>query len=203
MELLYPIASAETRHLFVDPSIYGVWDIIDPSYTKLGYRSGYLKPGKISNLVQLCRPKEVTFSVTEEIDLDDFHIEDILFCMHHDGHWQQFRVFHHVKVEKLDAGNWGLNGTLVIPTRQIINTETGEKGITIKGTDILNIELTLNYARGTRCLEFSTEGTYDNGKPQILGITLDMKYKDSKSEIPKFKTQMREVTQTYHREIVA
>lgn len=203
MEALHPIASAETRHLFVDPSVYGVWHILAPGYTAGGYESGYLKPGKVPNLVELCRPKDVDMSVTEEIDLDQFYLTDILFGMHYEGYWEQFRVYHHVKIEKLDAGNWGINTTLSIPTRSVIHTQTGVKGLNIPDVDTLNIELKLNYARGTRCLEFSTEGTYDNDKPQILGITLDMVHKDSRLPGSLFKSPPAEIKQTYRREIAA
>jgi hypothetical protein len=203
MEALYPIASAESRHLFVDPAIYGVWHILAPDYTAGGYSSGYIKPGKVPNLVQLCCPKDVCLSVTEEIDLDQFYLDDILFNMHYEGYWEQFRVFHHIKIEKLDAGNWGLNQILRIPSRSVIHTETGVKGLGPNHPDFIEIEIKLNYARGTRCLEFSTVGNYDNDKPQILGITLDMKYKDSKSTVLPFKTEPKEIVQTYRREIVA
>jgi hypothetical protein len=203
MEALYPIASAESRHLFVDPAIFDTWHIIDPDYTAGGYSSGYIKPGKVPNLVELCRPKERYMSVTEEIDLDHFYLDDILFHMHYEGYWDQFRVYHRIKLEKLDAANWGFNGTLSIPSRSIIHTQTGTKGLGPNYPDLLEIELKLNYARGTRCLEFSTVGNYDNDKPQILGITLDMKHKDSRSTVSLFKNKPQEVVQTYRREIVA
>jgi len=203
MEALYPIAAAESRHLFVDPAIYDVWHIIDPDYTAGGYSSGYIKPGKVPNLVELCRPKDVYLSVTEEIDLDHFYLDDILFHMHHEGYWEQFRVYHHIKIEKLDAGNWGLNQTLQIPSRSVIHTTTGVKGLGPNYPKFVEIEIKLNYARGTRCLEFSTVGNYDNDKPQILGITLDMKHKDSKSTKSLFKSAPAEVKPTYRRAVAA
>jgi len=32
MSKLFPIAKAETRHLFIDPSIYAPWYITSPEY---------------------------------------------------------------------------------------------------------------------------------------------------------------------------
>jgi hypothetical protein len=177
---LNPIANEETRHLFVDPSIYHVFDINDDLYKRLKLETGYVKPGKVLNLVELCRPKDLVFSVTEEIDLDQFYIDRVLFGMHHNGAWEKFVAYLSVQINKKDAANWGVDGNLVISTDAVFNTHDGEKGIVIPDTNVINIPIKLNYARGSRCLEYSTEGTYDNGKPQILGLTFDMVHKDSK-----------------------
>lgn len=176
MEKLYPIATAASRHLFVDPSIYGPWDIIAPGYA--GERTGYLKPGVTPDLVKLCTPAGVYMTVTEEVDPDKFVIDDILFGMMVDGSWTVMRANLDEPLTRLDAANWGLNTTLRIPMHDLININTGEHG---GGTDVVEIELSLNYARATRCLQYCTVGNYDNGKPEILGLAFDLTHKDAKS----------------------
>lgn len=179
MERLYPIANASTRHLFVDPSIYRPWDIIDDRYPY--QQTGYLKPGKIPNLMALCMSDDVGYTVTQEPDTDKMVIEDILFGMKYEGVWTVFRKSTQTRLTQLDQGTWGLEGLLLIPTDSVREVETGEKGIALPDTKHIHLDMNVKYSRATRCLEFTTSGTYDNGKPQILGITFDLEYKDSKS----------------------
>lgn len=178
MSQLFPIAKAETRHLFIDPSIYPTWDIISPGYT--GEQTGFIKPGRVDNLMDLCKKDGQVFTVTEEPDFDKLIIDGLIFGMHHQGYWQVFRIDSDFPIDKLDAGNWGIDGCFAIPTRDVINIASGEKGIKVPDTNIINIDIKLNYARGLRRLEFSNSGTYDNGRVQLLGITLDLQHKDSK-----------------------
>lgn len=176
MEKLFPIATAASRHLFVDPSIYGPWDIISPEYT--GERTSYLKPGVTPDLVKLCTPAGVYLTVTEEVDPDKFIIDDILFGMMVNGAWTVMRANLAETLERRDAANWGLETTLRIPMCDLVNINTGEHGV---GTEVVEVDLSLNYARATRCLQYSTTGNYDNGKPEILGLAFDLTHKDAKS----------------------
>lgn len=178
MNKLHPIAKPETRQYFIDPSIYTPWDIIDGGFT--GEQTSYLKPGNIPNLMDLCKKEDQVFTVTEEPDTDKLLVDGTIFAMHHQGYWQVFRSEVGFALDKLDAGNWGFNGLIVIPMRSVINIATGEKGISLPDTNLITIDIKLNYARGSRTLEFSNTGTYDNGKPQLLGVTFDLEYKDSK-----------------------
>jgi len=197
MEKLFPIATAASRHLFVDPSIYGPWDIIWSGYS--GERSSYIKPGVVPNLMKLCTPDGTYVTVTEEPDPDNFVIDGILFGMMDDGYWKVFRANLEIKLERLNAANWGLDNKLVIPVRKLIDVNTGKHG---EGPDNIEIELSLNYARATRCLQYTTAGNYDNGKPEILGLIFDLTHKDSKSfELP-FKPVTAPSVPSYRREIV-
>lgn len=201
MEKLYPIATAATRHLFVDPAIYQPFCIIDPHYRT--ERSSYLKPGIVPNLMQLCMPEGQYFSVTEEPDFDNMFIDEIMFGMHYQDSWEVFRVPVMFHLEKLDQGNWGIARPVEIPLRSPININTGKTGIELPDSLVLAIDINVHYARGTRRLEITTTGTYDNGKPQILGMCFDLTHLDSKSSTLPFKTEPKEVVQTYRREIVA
>lgn len=207
MNKLYPIATAATRHLFVDPAIYHPFDIIDSHYS--GEKSSFIKPGVVPNLMQLCMPEGVYYSVTEEPDFDEMYVEEILFGLHHNGNWGVFRVPVLVRLDKLNQSNWGFKGTIKVSTREPININTGVHGVdprpeTVTDDDMsLMIDLDINYARSTRCLEFTTVGNFDNSKPQILGMCFDLKYKDSKSTKSLFKAPPAEIKQTYRREIAA
>jgi len=198
MEKLFPIATAASRHLFVDPSIYGPWDIIASGYT--GERTGYLKPGVIPNLVQLCAPTNVAMTVTEEVDPDHFVIDGILIGMMDPDHdyWKVYRANLDVKLDRLNAANWGVDTTLVIPVRNLIDVNTGKHG---EGPATIEIELSLNYARATRCLEYKTAGNYDNGKPEILGLIFDLTHKDSKLLQRQFKLSAAPSVPSYRRAI--
>lgn len=174
---LYPIAKPETRHLFISPAIQQEWDIEKPGYE--GKKTSYLKPGKIPNLMALCMPEDVRYSITEEPDMDTFAIDDIVYgAKDVNGYWHVCTAENlGVKMTRESAGTWALDGVIAIPPNQVFPAT--DEVIDFGDAPIL-VPVKLHYARGTRCLQISTSGTYDNGKPELYGLTFWMDHKDSK-----------------------
>lgn len=180
MQKLYPIATAKTRHLFIDPIISQPWEIMAEGYTKREEVS-YIKPGIVPNLMDLCKPEGVRFSITEEPDMEKLVVTELIFAaFDYKGDWKLYRV------EDLD---WPFksNGPVgcqiknygAIDVDTIKEVETGDTAI-FEEEFSLEIELDLLYERGTRRLTFTPTGSYDSGKPQVLGIMLNLEHKDSK-----------------------
>lgn len=179
MQKLFPIATAETRHLFVHPSMREPWAIVGAEgYT--GEGTSYLKPGKVKNLLKLCKPEAVTFTVFEEPDPDTMAIDGILFGIKDiHGSWVTVRVWNvNAKVEKLNAGQWGLEGTAVVLATNLLDINTGYRP-DLDPKSVINIPVKLRYDRATRELEWSSDSSYDKGL-EVLGITLNLDWKDSK-----------------------
>lgn len=182
MQRLLPIASKETRHLFVDPAIVEPWCIEEEGYTNKETTS-YIKPGKVPNLMMLCKPEGVRFSITEEPDMDKLIVDSILIGAY-DIHGD-FRVF------SADFLNNGLgvrltrNGAIGAKLKGLVGIDTTGM-IGIDGQDVefrndeLYVDIDLTYSRGSRCLEYTNMGTFDNKEPIIYGITLSLTHKDSK-----------------------
>ncbi|EBY9763988.1 hypothetical protein D5W64_12815 [Salmonella enterica subsp. enterica serovar Saintpaul] len=178
MQRLYPVATPETRHLFVDPGIQNVWGIDDSKY--VGKDTSFLKPGKIPNLVLLCQPDGEKFTVTEEVDPDKIFIDEILFgIMDDNGIWQVCIIDElNTRLAALSPATWGLDGVISVYGNQI-TTIYGDS-LEIDEDKIILIDIKIDYARATRCMEISSKGTYDNGKPQLYGVTFNLEHKDSK-----------------------
>lgn len=179
MNKLYPIATAATRHLFVHPSIESPWDIVGATgYT--GEQSAYLKPGKIENLMTLCKPEGVTFTVFEEPDPDTIAISDVLFGIKDiSGHWITCRsTGTHVVLGKLNAAQWGIDGNIGILAGELIDINTG-KNPQLGNTIEVRLPINIRYDRATRALTWSSIPTFDDGI-EAIGIELDLDWKDSK-----------------------
>lgn len=180
MEKLYPIAKAETRHLFVHPSIRSPWDIVGATgYT--GEETSYLKPGKVENLMKLCKPEGVTFTVFEEPNTDKMVLDGVLFSIKDvSGHWVTCRaVVKGLTLSKLNASQWGFEGNIDVLGEDVIDMDTGTHPH-LGCVEGIWIPIKLRYDRATRCLEWSSHVTYDNAGIELLGITLDLDWVDSK-----------------------
>lgn len=179
MNKLYPIATAATRHLFVHPSISTPWDIVG-TYGYKGEESAYLKPGKVENLMELCRPADKIFTVFEEPNPDTIAIDDVLFGVKDiNGHWVTCRsTSTDIKLTKLNAAQWGLEGPISVNVYDLIDTFSGGSVFLGDKKELL-IPIKLRYDRATRALEWSSSSTFDDGI-ELIGITLDLDWKDSK-----------------------
>ncbi len=179
MYKLYPVAKPETRHLFVDPVIYEPWEFFIDGYPQPS-ETGYIKPGTVPNLMELCRPSGVKFSITEEPNPDCLAITGILIAVKSEGgFWVTCAIDDlNVKLNKEGPGTWSLVGDLTIPKKDLVNGYTYEE-LTFDNNDPLLVQIDLQYVRGSRTLTYSNNGNYDNCKPQLLGITLDLRHKDS------------------------
>ena len=177
MNKLYPIAKPETRHLFISPAIHQEWEISNPDYE--GLKTSYLKPGKVPNLMELTRPADVRYSITEEPDMETFAITGIIYgVMDVEGYWHVCTSENlSVKMTRESAATWSLDGVIAIPPHQVF---PATDHVVDFGEAPILVPVKLHYARGTRCLQISTSGTYDNGKPELYGITVNMDHKDSK-----------------------
>lgn len=211
MNKLFPIANETTRQYFVDPAHFFPTDIQAEGYNE-GEQTAFLKPGKVGDLMDLCRPKGVFFAKTEEPDPENIVIDEMIVGLR--GQIEDDVVgskFHlvmfenvNIKLEACGPSSYGLNGVISI---MITGKETTATGLPIswmfnKGT-IISIPFKASYSRGSRCFEFAGEGTYDNGKPVVFGIKLDLTHKDSRSSVSPFKYKPTTEVKRYHREIVA
>lgn len=205
MNKLYPIAKESTRHLFVDPALSKPTAIHAEGYEQ-GELTGFIKPGRVPNLAQLCKPENTTFSVTEEPDMETLGITEILFGMFDNN--DVWTVCHveglDIKLKKDGPATASLKNTSIQISADLITDGIfiGDK-VDLKPDSIVAIDLDILYSRGTRCLEYSNKGGYDQRTPQILGLKFNLDYKDSKSTESLFKTAPAEIKQTFHREIAA
>lgn len=180
MRHLHPIATSETRHLFIDPIISAPYSICSELYTK-DEETSFIKPGVVPNLMELCRPKGTRFSITEEPDMDKMYIEEVIFgAFDYKGHWTLYHV------DELEIGfsrngpvGSEIKGSVQLDVNAIREYITGDTA-TLMQEEILVLELDLLYERGTRRLTFKPTGSYDSGKPEIHGIILNLEHKDSK-----------------------
>lgn len=180
MKHLHPIATPETRHLFIDPIISAPYNICSELYTQ-DEETSFIKPGVVPNLMELCRPKGTRFSITEEPNMDKMYIEEVIFgAFDYKGHWTLYRA-EDLEIYFSSNGPVGasIKGSVHIDVNVIKDALFGDDAILMQ-EEILVLELDLLYERGTRRLTFKTTGSYDSGKPQILGITLNLEHKDSK-----------------------
>lgn len=179
MQRLYPVATSATRHLFVDPGIQDVWGIDDSKYNHKN--TSFLKPGIIPNLVLLCQPDGEKFTVTEEVDPEKIFVDEILFgLMDDNGIWQVCIAEDlNVRLAGTSPATWELHGHISVRGCQL-TTIFGDS-VEVDEDKIFLIDIHINYARATRCMEISSEGTYDNGKPQLYGVTFKLEHKDSKT----------------------
>lgn len=180
MEKLFPIANKDTRHFFIEPLIHKPWYIKEPGYEP-HTETSYIKPGKIPNLMELCRPEGHRFSITEEPNIDTLAIESIVFGMRNTaGVWGLYMAKGlNIKPAANGPSHSVLEGIIVLRGHQLIDPMFDEP-VDIDPAAIVPIDINLYYARGSRCLEYSNEGNIDNGKPQILGLTFKLEHKDSK-----------------------
>lgn len=177
MNKLYPIAKPETRHLFVHPAVHQEWPVFNAEYSQ-SEKTSYIKPGKVPNLMELCRPSNVRFSITEEPDMDKFLIKDVLFGVTDLNGQYHVLVGNELDVKLTQNGPVGLelDGYVTVPMESVgCDSESA-----VFGPEPFLIPVKLKYERGTRCLTLSTSGTYDNGQPELLGIILNLVHKDSK-----------------------
>lgn len=177
MQKLYPIATKETRHLFISPAIYQEWSICKEVYGK--GQTSYLKPGKVPNLMALCMPKDVRYSITEEPDPGTMAVDSIIYGLRDkEGFWHVCTAENlNIKLTQESVGNHVLNGHITIPAHRIFPNTDHDVDF---GDEPILVPIDLHYARATRCLQISTSGTYDNGKAELYGITLNLDHKDSK-----------------------
>ncbi|UQT02793.1 hypothetical protein YUBABA_00400 [Serratia phage vB_SmaM-Yubaba] len=182
MKRLFPICNQATRDLFIHPSICQAWDIVDAEGYTSGEETSYLKPGKIKNLAKLCKPENVYFTVTEEPNPDTMMIDEIMIGIKDkDGYWKNVNVSSvATKLEKLNAAQWGLDGHVTVDVSEGIGIgQDGEK-IDLGDVKVLNIPIKLRYDRATRALEFSSSATYDREGMEVLGLILDLEWRDAK-----------------------
>lgn len=179
MEKLVPLVTAETRHLFVDPAVCVPWNISMKDYPGCPETS-YLKPGKVPNLMDLCKPEGARFSITEEPNPDTMTIDEIVFGVFDiQGNWYLCVAEDlGITLEKDGAASMSLNGHVSIDP-STVRAMHGDYYPELSSDPIL-VELNVHYARGTRCFQYSTTATYDNQKPQVYGLALELDYKDSK-----------------------
>ncbi|QBZ70669.1 hypothetical protein pETSU_088 [Edwardsiella phage pEt-SU] len=184
MNKLFPIANKTTRHLFVDPALARPSFISGEGYVS-GEMTSFIKPGKVPNLALLCQPEDVKFTVTEEPSVDTMKVTDILFgAFNSDNQWTVC-LLREVKAQLAKDGpaRSVLDGHVVINPdhNSVVDGITGEP--VNLGDEPVMIPIDLLYERGTRGLTLKpVEGVgIDTGKPQILGIKLDLDWIDSKS----------------------
>lgn len=203
MNKLKPISNQTTRHLFIDPVLSQPWCFREDGYQD-NEKTSYIKPGVVPNLMALCTPAGHKFSVTEEPDINNMFVDDLVIAMfNEDGEWGHYTIpAVNAKFNITGPSTATLDGHIVI--RDIVDVlDECEDPIRLPEGSIINIPIYITYHRATRELILRSEGNFDNGKPQILGITLDLKYKDSKSTKSLFKSAPAEIKQTYRREIAA
>lgn len=170
MQKLYPIASKETRHLFIDPLLSLPTFISGEGYVS-GETTSFIKPGKVPNLALLCQPEGVKFTVTEEPDPNTMAVTELKVGLYD------------------DQGEWCV---VTIPDLNVLFEQDGPSRATIKGGitvphlfktgSTINIPIDLLYERSTRALTFKEHPTagYDSGIPQVLGIKLNLDWRDAK-----------------------
>lgn len=184
MNKLFPIASKATRHLFVDPAIARPSFISGEGYVS-GEMTSFIKPGKVPNLALLCQPEDVKFTVTEEPSIDTMAVKEILFGVHdHQGIWTVCLVRGLTsQLFKDGPARSILKTTLAInpAIHRITNGIFSEEPVNLGDKPTL-IPIDLMYERGTRALTLKpvAGAGIDTGKPQILGIKLDLDWVDSK-----------------------
>ncbi|AEV89585.1 hypothetical protein OBP_148 [Pseudomonas phage OBP] len=170
MQKLFPIANRNTRHLFIDPLLSKPSFVAGEGYVS-GEMTSFIKPGKVPNLAELCRPEDVKFTVTEEPDPTTMGISEIMFGMYDEN--KEWRV---VSVTDLDIP-FVADG----PARSTIDGCMAVQH-PFKEKGMVNIPISLLYERGTRALTFKEVPNvgYDSGVPQILGIKLNLDWRDAK-----------------------
>lgn len=178
MKHLHPIATPETRHLFIDPIIRNPWPILSDGYGS--EHTSYIKPGVVPNLMLLCKPEDARFSITEEPNMDELYIKQIVFgAFDVEGAWKNyFAVSLKIKLTSDGCVGCSIKDTVKLPTAWIFELDTGNKA-DLLGSE-LSVELDVKYERGTRRLTFKPTGSYDSGKPEVHGIVLNLEHKDSK-----------------------
>lgn len=184
MNKLFPIASKATRHLFVDPAISRPSFISGEGYVS-GEMTSFIKPGKVPNLALLCQPEGEKFTVTEEPSVDTMAVKEVLFgAKDHQGVWTVCLV-RDVKglLFKDGPARSLLQGTINVHPgfHHITDGVHPEESVNLGDKPVM-IGIDLLYERGTRALTLKPiEGVgIDSGKPQILGIKLDLDWIDSK-----------------------
>lgn len=179
MKQLSPIATAATRHLFIDPIIYSTWDITGEGYVNKEETS-FLKPGKIPNLMKLCMPEGVRYSITEEPDPENMFISDLMigFKSKNGVYWEATIRELNVQLVADGPAQYVFKGPVTIEQDNLSYDD--EWSSPVLDNDELTIELDVHYARGTRTLTISSPGTYDNNQPVLYGLQMDLTWKDSK-----------------------
>lgn len=183
MEKLFPIASKATRHLFVDPAVSRPTFVKGEGYVS-GEMTSFIKPGKVPNLALLAQPEDTKFTVTEEPNIDTLAVTDILFgARDHQGTWQVCLVKGvNAKLTKDGPSRSILQGHIVIhPDSPVSDGIFGDKIVNL-GDQPTAVPIELMYERGTRALTLKEiDGVgYDSGKPQVLGIKLNLDWIDSR-----------------------
>lgn len=181
MKKLYPVVTPSTGHLFIDPSLFKPYAINQEGYGK-GEKTSFIKPGKVLNLMELCKPDNKTFTVTEEPDINTLSITEIIFGMFDRANvWTVCHVKDlDIKLSHTSPAKSVIDGPLVIGTESVTDGIFIGDRVDLEPNTTFMININLTYSRGSRCLEYSNNGGYYTGKPQILGLKFNLDHKDSK-----------------------
>lgn len=183
MKKLFPIANKETRSLFVHPSICQAWEI-GSEHEGYGpeHETSFLKPGKIKNLAKLCKPDNVYFTVTEEPNPETMAIDELLIGIKDkEGFWHNLTLSDlDTKVERLNAAQWGIDGMVCVPVDESLCCQYTGEPIDLGDTKVINVPIKLRYDRATRALEFFSSASYDVEGLELLGMILNLDWRDAK-----------------------
>lgn len=184
MKKLFPLANKETRSLFVHPSICQAWEI-GTEHEGYGpeHETSFLKPGLIPNLAKLCKPDNVYFTVTQEPNPDTMAIDELLIGIKDkEGFWHNLTLSNlEVKLERLNAAQWGIDGVVSVPVDENLTCRYDGTYIHLGETKVINVPIKLRYDRATRALSFSSPISYDVEGMELLGMVLDIDWRDAKS----------------------
>lgn len=183
MQKLHPVASKATRHLFIDPLLCRPTFISAEGYVT-GEMTSFIKPGKVPNLVDLCCPEDMKLTVTEEPNIETMKVAEVIFgARNYNGDWTVCHIKRlNSKLAKDGPGRAILKGYIVAPLERIYDPLNPDENVLFLEDQPLVIEIDLLYERATRTLTLKTpeDAGFDTGKPQILGIRLDLDYHDAK-----------------------
>lgn len=183
MQKLYPIANRNTRHLFIDPLLSLPTFVAGEGYVS-GEMTSFIKVGKVPNLVELCRPEGERFSITEEANIDTMAVTEIIFGAY--NYKKEWTVCHAkgmtVKLAKFDAARSFLKGQISVPLGDIYDPINQDENVLFIEDQPLLVEIDILYERATRAFTLCAGKNtgFDTGKPQLLGVKLNLDWLDSK-----------------------